>query len=186
MKQKQANRPNWGRIIEKRYYQEYVKDGFFEGYLTFLLLDKVAEPLTVKYGRHEICIVDHGYSWLMFFPKNQLYSLTVMINHKYEILQWYFDMIQSMELSPEGIPLINDMYLDLVYLPNGKLVVKDINELHTALMDGSITREGYDLISQEGIKLQESIKNQNNILINQSQQYIEKLKTIREHFQGRQ
>lgn len=180
MKQKHADRPNWGRILIKRYFQEYISNDEYEGYISYLLLDKAKETLTVKYDTDEICIVDDGFSWMMFFPKNKLYSLTVMINQDYKVLQWYFDIIKSMELTNEGIPLINDMYLDYVVLPNGKLIVKDEEELKNALIDEIISDEEFKIALHEGMKLKKSITEHRNELINNIDKYIEGLKKYRE------
>jgi predicted RNA-binding protein associated with RNAse of E/G family len=180
MKQKHADRPNWGRILEKRYFQEYIQDEQYEGYVTYLLLDNVREPLLVKYEVEDICIADNGYSWIMFFPKDKLYSLTVMINKKYEVVQWYFDIIKSMELTDKGIPIINDMFLDFIYLPNGKIYIKDEEELKHALEQGLINQEEYSIATQVGMELQSSLADKTNQLINDSNKYIKLLKLIRE------
>lgn len=180
MKQKQADRPNWGRILEKRYFQDYIQDDIYEGYVTYLFLDKVREPLFVKYDVEDICIADDGYTWMMFFPKDKQYSLTIMINRNNEVIQWYFDIIKSMELTDKGIPIINDMFLDLVYLPNGKLYIKDEEELKQAVKEGIICHEEYSIAIQVGNNLQSSIKNKTNKLVNNSDKYIRLLKRIRE------
>jgi predicted RNA-binding protein associated with RNAse of E/G family len=178
MKQKQANRPNWSRIIQSRYHQEYVKTEFFEGYVTYLLLDSIVEPLIVRYETDELCIVDHGYTWIMIFPVDSHYCLTMMINKDYEVLQWYFDIIYSLEMSPEGIPVINDLYLDIIYLPNGKIIIKDTDELNNALNDRSISKKVYDLAVNAGAKLQKEIEVKSNSLVNNSYFFVERLKTI--------
>lgn len=180
MKQKHADRPNWGRIIKKRYYQEYINDDHFKGYITYLLLDKVREPLNVKYDLDEICIADNGYSWIMIFPTSKFYSLTLMINREYEVLQWYFDIVKSIEITIEGIPFINDMYLDYILLPSGRLIIKDEDELNNAFNEGLITNEEYNNAVIEGEGLKESIVNKTNELLNDIDWYIEELRKYRE------
>lgn len=86
MKKKYANRPDWSRIIEKRYDQKYIKDETFDGYLSCLYLDKVRQPLVVTYDKEQVCIVDDGYKWLMLFPMKKHFSLTVMINNSTKIV----------------------------------------------------------------------------------------------------
>jgi uncharacterized protein len=139
MKQKHANRPNWERIIEKRYFQEYICEDNYEGYISYLFLDSVKEPLIAEYGTKKICILDNGFTWMMLFPSNQLYSVTVMINEQDKVVQWYFDIIHSLEITPAGVPYINDLYLDLIVLPNGEMIVKDEDELNLAFKEGLIS-----------------------------------------------
>lgn len=180
MKQKHANRPDWGRILHKRYFQEHLIEDDFEGYITYLLLDAVKEPLIVKYGIDEICIADDGYSWIMLFPTNKLYSLTVMINQEYEVLQYYFDIVKSIEISTEGIPFIEDMYLDYIVLPNGSLIVKDEEELDEAYQTNLISDEEYKGALLEGDRLRNSISNHTNELINGMNRFVDRLRRIRE------
>ncbi|MCS7458659.1 DUF402 domain-containing protein [Paenibacillus doosanensis] len=142
MKRKIANRPGWGRVVRKRYEQSYVDDGIFRGYIAILRLDEVREPLRVTYGESDtVCIADDGYAWLMLFPADANYSLTVMADAGGRVVQWYFDIIQSMELNSEGIPVIYDWYLDLVLLPNRALYVLDEDEWREAMLQGELSEK---------------------------------------------
>jgi predicted RNA-binding protein associated with RNAse of E/G family len=176
MKQKIADRPNWARIIQKRYFQEYIQDDLFEGYISFLFLDQVRAPVNVRYGIRDVCIVDHKYSWLMFFPDNKQYSLTVMIDSNNEIMQWYFDIVKTIQLTDEGVPVIVDLYLDLVVLPNGEHYILDEDELITALEEGEINKNDYKLAIETLENLRLSIEQGENRLINNTERYIELLK----------
>lgn len=176
MKVKYANRPDWGRILEKRYSQEYVQEGDFEGYVACLFLDKVQSPLIVQYGEESLCIADDGFMWMIFFPIDRSYSVTVMINSRYEVVQWYFDMIATLELTDEGVPFVQDMYLDYIYLPSGRLIVKDEDELREALRTEAIGQEAYDDIVRKGTELKLSISSGTNHLITHIQWYIARMK----------
>lgn len=172
MKKKYANRPDWSRIIEKRYDQKYIKDETFDGYLSCLYLDKVRQPLVVTYDKEQVCIVDDGYKWLMLFPMKKHFSLTVMINNSTKIVQWYFDIVKSNELTEEEIPFSNDLYLDCVLLPNGKHFMLDEDELDNAIMAGIISDAEHKLAKIEAKELQESIISESNELINRTENYM--------------
>ncbi|MFD0871599.1 Protein of uncharacterised function (DUF402) [Chlamydia abortus] len=172
MKLKFADRPNWTRIIKKRYVQKYVRDHCFEGYISWLFLDEVKEPLTMKYGSQEICIADDGYFWLMFFPNNKHHSLTVMINEQNKVMQWYFDIVKSIKLTDEGIPVIEDLYLDLVVLPNEQYYILDEDELDAALEEGAMNRNDYKLAVDELEKLRMSVERGENVLLNNTDRYM--------------
>lgn len=175
MKQKQADRPNWQRIIEKRYFQEYIQDECFEGDVSFLFLDKVRQPLMVNYDGEETCIVNDGYCWLMFFPKDDLFSLTVVLNEENKIVQGYFDIIKEMEYSATGIPIIHDLYLDIVCLPDGRLFILDEDELIEALEQGAISLEDFNIAKREMEKVLDTLTSQSNVLIHEIDRYIKRL-----------
>ncbi|MFS1511587.1 DUF402 domain-containing protein [Chengkuizengella sp. SCS-71B] len=61
----------------------------FEGYITLINITQVAEPLSVKHGEKDICIVDNGYMWLQQFPLKEKHSVKTMFNSNGEIVQWY-------------------------------------------------------------------------------------------------
>ncbi|MFC6456918.1 DUF402 domain-containing protein [Paenibacillus vulneris] len=179
MKQKIANRPHWSRIVQKRYYQRNVNDDVFEGYVSFLCLDKVREPLFVQYAEERICIAADGYTWLMLFPANRHHSITVMLDTQDQVLQWYFDIIKHMELNDEGVPVIHDLYLDLVLLPRGSYHILDEEELQAALDNGTIGTEDYEMAVQELESVRQSIENGNNPYVLHVQKYVELLRECR-------
>lgn len=166
MKQKIANRPHWTRILKKRYYQQYVRDGWFEGYISFLCLDQVKEPLFVRYADENICIADHGYCWIMLFPVNSRHSVTIMLDDKDQVQQWYFDVIWLTELNDEGVPVIYDLYLDLVQLPDGRYFVLDELELLDARTEGIINDQMYEGAVEEMQDIRQSlIRGDNQIIL---------------------
>ncbi|GAA0362956.1 DUF402 domain-containing protein [Bacillus horti] len=181
LKRKQADRPNWNWIVEKRYVQEYVQNEHFDGDIGYIIMDKVKEPLNVGYDGIELCLADSGYTWIMFFPKGEFYSLALMLNDRYEMIQGYFDIIKSLEYSPEGIPIITDLYLDVVYLPNGQVYLLDEDELEVALNTEVITEEEYSLAKREASKLFQSLSTQSLPLMNEIELYIKRLKKLRKN-----
>ncbi|MEF3301678.1 DUF402 domain-containing protein [Paenibacillus sp. GYB003] len=172
MKRKIADRPNWTRIVRKRYYQEDVRDDVFEGKLALLRLDEVREPLYVTYGEHRVCIVDHGHAWLMFFPEHGRYSLTVMLDRNNNVLQSYFDIVRSIQTTEDGIPVIEDLYLDLVVLPSGQYFILDEDELAAALAEGAIDEQLFHRATNELEMLRVSIAGGEHELIANMRRYL--------------
>lgn len=129
-----------------------VKEEGFEGTVTLLLLEEVSESLVVNYEQHSICIVDKGYSWLQHFPKGKQYTLTTMLNEKGEIVQWYFDLCESIG-SELGIPWWEDLYLDIIVLPSGEVFLLDEDELTQAYEEQIISKEQYEKTITEANKL---------------------------------
>lgn len=149
VERKFANRPGWSRILERSFQTAYFDEEDFKGYVTILKLEKVFNPLVKKVGEEEICIADNGYIWLQHYPQKLNYCITTMYNNDLEIVQWYFDIVKDIGVSEEGIPFFDDLYLDIVLLPNSKIFVLDENELENALINNIITKEEYIIANSE-------------------------------------
>ncbi|SFM18499.1 hypothetical protein SAMN03159341_11988 [Paenibacillus sp. 1_12] len=178
MKRKCADRPDWLRILEKEYKQLYVNDDSYRGYITYLHLRKVREPLLVTYDTKDICIVDDGFKWLMYFPQESGYSVTTTFDSHGNIVQWYFDIIKNQGLTNEGIPYIDDLYLDLVLLPDGTLYVLDEDELGEALDAKEISKHDFDNANVILSDLIESIKSHTNYEIKDCKRRFELMNTL--------
>ena len=60
MKRLQANRPDWKRVTERRFYCAPLDTPDFKGHVSLLCLDAVREPLVVGVNTKRICIADAG------------------------------------------------------------------------------------------------------------------------------
>lgn len=169
MKRKYANRADWKRIIEKQYTQRYVQDSTFNGYITYLRLLQVRSPLFVSVASSDrYCVAAAGYTWVQYFPLHANHALTAMFDDEDRIVQWYFDITRPVELTTEGIPTFEDLYLDVVALPDRKAYLLDEDELLEAHKKGEIITAEYRLIMKEGFDLKKSIENGTNALIERS------------------
>ncbi|MFL0252390.1 hypothetical protein ACJDT4_18430 [Clostridium neuense] len=59
MKRTFANRPNWTRLINKRFKLKYIEQKEFKGYVSIIYADNVREPLGVKAGNKKLCVLDN-------------------------------------------------------------------------------------------------------------------------------
>ncbi|MEN2466228.1 DUF402 domain-containing protein [Ornithinibacillus sp. JPR2-1] len=148
LKRRYGDRSDWTRIIERRYAQQYVENERFTGYMTLLDVIKVSEPLIIRYGEGERCIVDDGYQWLFQFPEDQHHTVTTTFNSAGEIVQWYIDICVATGLE-NGVPWMDDLFLDIVILPTGQVIVLDEDELDEALANGVISKALYELAWKE-------------------------------------
>lgn len=148
MKRKFGDRSEWKRILDRTYVQTYMEASEFKGHITLLHLKKVAAPLTVNYeDHHPICIADDGYFWLQHFPADEKYSVTTMFDNNGEIVQWYIDICH--QIGFDQVPWLDDLFLDLIVFPSGKVIQKDIIELEEALAQGIINKELYNIACDE-------------------------------------
>ena len=60
-------------------------------------------------------------------------------------MQYYIDVAKEYEIDERGLPYFDDLYLDVVLLPNGEIYVLDEDELEDAYKIGDITKEEYEL-----------------------------------------
>ena len=93
------------------------------------LLNSPREFATIDvndFGKEE-CIFANNYKWLEIYPDNEKYAITVMYDNNNNLIEWYFDMIKSGG-TENGIPYINDLYLDYVIKEDGKEVILDEND----------------------------------------------------------
>lgn len=152
LKRKFGNRSDWKRILERRYAQKYLESGDFTGNVTLLHTLKVTEPLFVSYGEKKLCIVDDGYMWLQQFPLKEKHSVTTMYDKCGNVLQWYIDICLENGME-NGIPYMDDLYLDIVVLPSGEVIEKDADELEQAFFTGVIDKTLYDMAWDEAERL---------------------------------
>lgn len=161
MKRKWANRVDWKRIRKSRYESIYLSNREFEGYVTCFIIEEIREPLCVKVNNNWVCVADAGYCWLQHFPEGSHYSMTTMFDSQGQVVQWYIDICKQLgvgdEVGGEGVPWLDDLYLDIVIGPTGVVELIDEDELEEALLQGEITQEEYKLAWREARRLLELI-----------------------------
>ena len=95
-------------------------------------------------GDIQIQLAGSGCKWLMYLPLNENWCLTAFYNPKNEIQEWYFDISKGNFVDENGIPCTDDIFLDLVILPDGRAITVDADELQDALDKNEITVDDYN------------------------------------------
>lgn len=170
MKRKTGNRAGWPRIVKQQYTQQVLESDEFKGYVTLIKFEEVLHPLWSKFTDKPICLVENGSYMLQHYPFDGGYALTTFISPTKEITQWYIDIVDHVG-TINGIPYFDDLYLDLIVVPTGKIIEKDIDEIEDALEKGSITKEQYDKAWATFEKLKRDIKAGNGALLRASKQH---------------
>lgn len=132
LKRKYGSRYDWKRIVEKGYAEKYISTSQFTGYVTLLEMNDVAEPLFMNYKGRAVCIANKGYSWLQHFPEGKFFSVTTVFDSTGQIVQWYIDICRGNGYCLTYGPWMDDLFLDLIVLPTGEIIEKDIDELEVA------------------------------------------------------
>ncbi|MCG3087494.1 DUF402 domain-containing protein [Sporosarcina cyprini] len=157
LKRKFGSRYDWQRILRRDYMERYFETSEFKGYVTLFHMHEVAAPLVKQYGDTPVCIADKGYSWMQHFPEGQQYSVTTVFDASNQVVQWYIDICTRNGYCEKNGPWMDDLFLDLIYLPNGRLIEKDADELEAALSEGIITSEEYSQSWNEFNALKQAI-----------------------------
>ncbi|WP_422660570.1 DUF402 domain-containing protein [Paenibacillus sp. EC2-1] len=167
MKRKYADRLDWYRVLRRTYACEYIEEAEFSGHISLISIDQVSSPIIIRIGDENLCLANDGYYWMQHFPEGSNYCVTTMLNENKEIIQWYFDISKSIGLNEEGVPYWDDLYIDIVVLPNGDFYIKDVDELEDALNEKKIDEDDFLLAKNtlDGL-LQEITSDENHIMRN--------------------
>ena len=97
-------------------------------------------------------IIDNNYRLLEFYDYSSKVKLSAFYDKNSEIIEWYFDIAKKIG-KENGVPYEDDLYLDVVIRPDGKIVLLDEKELKEALKRFEITKEEYEMAYEEANKL---------------------------------
>lgn len=133
------------------------------GTLVDVLALQVAQPKWVTLGGKELCILDTGYRWVHYAPHAAQHALTVQLDADGVPVQFYVDVTEGSGLDDEGLPWLDDLYLDIVarVTPDWQVTATEIidqDELEAALQTGIITRAQYDLAWAEARRVETALQ----------------------------
>ena len=172
MKIKLADYPNWKQVEEKQYINQYFNNEEFKGNVSLLKVIKVKERIVKEKDGIEVVAFDDDFKFLEIYPENNKnVAWHATINDKDEILYWYFDVAKDSSVTNEGVPYIEDLYLDLLWYPNGEYKLEDEDELQQALDEEKITKEEYDLAYKVVNKIIEQLEGNTQKLIEFTNKY---------------
>ena len=155
MKRKSLAYPHWN--CKKTFYGIQVKEDWLVGYLSMFEIQEVKEPLFWNFQGERICICDKNLTSLTILPQKEFLCMTALLDASGEPVLWYIDMIAGKGLDPDGIPYFDDLYLDLVLFPDGRIMEDDRDELEEARSEGDITKEQYHLALQTCERLKQNL-----------------------------
>ncbi|MBQ7776934.1 MAG: DUF402 domain-containing protein [Lachnospiraceae bacterium] len=160
MKRKRLDRDkNWG-FQHFPYYQMRVDMEGFHGLAS--LIDLVDGEYFYwdypKAGKAAVC--GKGMKWLQLVPDDRSHMITVkylpqskMIRGEklsHSVSVWYVDIIEGIGYAEDGVAIFVDKYLDVIFTPQGDVVVDDRDELDAAYSSGELTKEQYEGALREG------------------------------------
>jgi len=99
-------------------------------------------------GKTPVCGGD-GMTWLQIIPEGGQHILTAKMLLNDTVSVWYADIIDRIEYDEDGVAVFIDMYLDVIFTPQGDLTVDDRNELDEAFITGDISNEQHKIALKE-------------------------------------
>lgn len=143
----------------------------FKGDIYLNNFKKISVPYLLENG---LCIQDSNYKWLEFYDYNSRIRLTAIYNEKNEIVEWYFDIARGIG-KENGIPYEDDLYLDVVLGPGGKIILLDEDELKDAFERKEMTRQEYDEAYQIAEDLMKRIKGKEKKVLEFTDKYLKEM-----------
>ena len=156
MKHKTLARNGWQRILAHRDAHQ-VLAGAFEGEAYLIQIDAVTAPLAKECCGRRLVLADAGYSWLQVAPKEGYWWLTAMFGSDGKAVQFYFDLTAGSELLGSGESGFDDLYLDVVLLPDGQREILDADELDEAERLGLVSPETAAATRERAQRLMENV-----------------------------
>ena len=141
---KDMKRSNWSRCLRKDYVAKNFELDGYQGYMSLSVLRELTGPLTIHYPFGDVMIADKDYSWLQIALEDQFFWVTAMFDNHDRLIEIYIDINTGNRFDNPDNPCFDDMYLDIVVLPDGIVSVLDRDELDEALSRGVISKEAYE------------------------------------------
>ncbi len=156
MKRKRLTREGWG-FDRFPYYQMRVDLPEFHGTAGLLRIVSGSDDFCwhmPKAGK--VSVSNRGMTWLQLAPEDQHRLITVMYRRPGipgklpRVSVWYVDVIDRVETDPDGVLAFVDMYLDVIFTPQGDVHIDDREELDAAHASGELSETQHALAVTEG------------------------------------
>lgn len=138
MKMKYLDKRGWRRLLNSTYNEMLTRFNDEEFLVGLIEMKKIRSPLVVPVVSKSVKVVDKDYKWLQILPRDRKYSITVMYDEKWRVLQYYFD-VNTEHYLELGNARRKDIYLDVLALPDGEYELVDEKDIHRALKNNKIS-----------------------------------------------
>ncbi len=147
-------------ILEKDYKNKKIKNDEFEGNISLLNIKKVKFPWYVD--EENRCILANNFKWLEIYPDGKNYALTVIYDDKENVVEWYYDIARRVG-EEDGVPYEDDLYLDVVVVPDGRIHLLDEDELQEVYENNEVSKKDYDMAYKVANELMKEYNSKENI-----------------------
>ena len=181
MKRKRFGAYRWSSIINKRYKQQVFDGEDFRGIAGLLYIDESTDYTSWELNGLPVEVCGKGMKWLQLMPEDINCVITAMFSPENTVNIFYIDMIGGGGLDKEDhIAYFDDLFLDLIILPNGTFHIDDRNELDDAYAQGEITKELYEDALKTCELLQERLSKNLDEFVEFCYRYLKEMDSIPE------
>lgn len=157
MIKKRLNRDKKWFFQNYPYFQFQMENDVFTGLVSLILLTD-GEYLYWEYPRAgKVAVAGQGMVWLQLIPARGSRAITAKFLPDKRVSVWYVDVIEETAFDPDGVAVFLDKYLDVIFTPQGDVVIDDRDELDAAFQSGELTEEQYRSALQEGDDIVEEL-----------------------------
>lgn len=150
LKKKYADARNKDDILKRSFKNIRIDKDNFHGNISLLTIKEVKKEWRIDVEQR--CILANNYNWLGFYPDGKNYCITAMLDDKDNIVEWHFDMARQLG-EEKGVPYEDDLYLDVVLVPDGRINVLDEDELEDAYNRKEVSKKDYDMAYETANKI---------------------------------
>lgn len=157
MKKKRLDRDEKWFFQGFPYYQMRVDTEFFHGLVSLIQLvdGEYLYWMLPKAGK--VAVAGKGMKWLQLIPDNSSRVITAKFLPDEKVSVWYVDVIEGIEYAADGVIVMVDKYLDVIFSPQGDVMVDDKEELDAAFASGELTKQQYESALTEGDRIVEEL-----------------------------
>ena len=98
----------------------------------------------------KVAVAGKGMVWLQLIPDDGKRVITAKFLPNKRVSVWYVDVCDSWDYDEDGVAAFMDLYLDVIFTPQGDVKIDDRDELDAAFEAGEITKEQYEGALREG------------------------------------
>ncbi len=138
MKRKRLTREGWG-FQHFPYYQMRIDMEGFHGLACMIRMTSGHRCFWHMPRAGKVAVCGAGMTWLQLIPDGRHHVLTAKMNSWGRVNVWYADIIDRIEYDPDGVAAFVDMYLDVIFSPQGDVKVDDREELDAAHAAGELS-----------------------------------------------
>lgn len=141
------------------YHQIYMDNELIKGWVVINYLTDGEKRFWEfeKAGSVPVCGKDM--IWLTIIPDNTSRSISAFFLPNHHVSAWYIDVIEKTGVDEDGVVYFIDKYLDVLFTPEGDVLISDRDELDAAYTSGEISKYQYENALSEGERIIKELGN---------------------------
>lgn len=156
VKHRYIDRRDWKRPIERVCRGKTMPDGAYAYRTDLVRLTAPGQGFLPGVGPCKIA--DDGWCWLSWMRADFPWAMTAMLDENGQWVQAYFDIVSEIGCDEDGRAWFEDVWLDVVALPDGRVFLLDEDELDEAIANGEITPQDARIVRKNAQELVENLR----------------------------